>query len=181
MTPLITPAEWARSHHFSRQYAHQLIREGIIPTHKGMINKNEADRALNAHQDPARVRFKQKGENSALQNPTSDNKTVSGKLSSADLPTLLMTTRIKNFAERNKLLALEHQLKTGALIEASEVKASAFQKGRILRDRLLTIPDRLAPQFACLTDATVIYDLLSREIRQALDDLSSDDESRPSL
>lgn len=51
---IITAASWARSHGFSRQYAHQLIQAGIIPMTPQGLNKQDADKALKDYQSPQR-------------------------------------------------------------------------------------------------------------------------------
>lgn len=51
---MITASAWARSHGFSRQYAHQLIQQGIIPMTPKGLNKPEADKALHDYQSPDR-------------------------------------------------------------------------------------------------------------------------------
>lgn len=50
---LISQAEWARRHGFSRQYVHKLVRKGIIALVDGKIDPPQADAAIEAIRQPA--------------------------------------------------------------------------------------------------------------------------------
>jgi hypothetical protein len=52
------------------------------------------------------------------------------------------------------------------------VQVAAFTKGRTARDNLLNIPDRLAAQLAAESDADKVHQILTGEIRKALDELA---------
>jgi hypothetical protein len=67
---------------------------------------------------------------------------------------------------------LEYEEKTGKLVDAASVKESAFSLGRRIRDSMLNIPDRIASMLAAETDETKIRELLTGEIRNALEELS---------
>lgn len=73
---------------------------------------------------------------------------------------------------RAALLKLEIDEKTGKLVDAEAVKNAAFCKARTLRDSLLNIPDRVAPILAAENDQMKISEILTGEIRQALDELA---------
>ena len=49
---------------------------------------------------------------------------------------------------------------------------AAFTKGRTARDNLLNIPDRLAATLAAESDADKVHQILTGEIRKALDELA---------
>lgn len=68
-------------------------------------------------------------------------------------------------AEKARLEALQGR---GELVPAADVKAQAFALARQVRDALMGIPDRLAPQLAATQDARVCHHLLGEEIRVAL-------------
>ncbi|MFZ9848929.1 MAG: hypothetical protein ACO3FA_00775 [Vulcanococcus sp.] len=73
-------------------------------------------------------------------------------------------------AEKARLEALQGR---GELIPAADVKKEAFALARAVRDALMTIPDRLAPELAACTDARQVHQLLGDEIRVALRGLSN--------
>jgi hypothetical protein len=60
----------------------------------------------------------------------------------------------------------------GQLVSLEDVKKIAFARGRIIRDSMLNIPDRVSSLLADENDASKIHEILSREIREALEELS---------
>ncbi len=68
-------------------------------------------------------------------------------------------------AEKARLEALQGR---GELVPAADVRKEAFNLARAVRDKLMGIADRLAPQLAATQDARVCHHLLSEEIRVAL-------------
>jgi hypothetical protein len=87
----------------------------------------------------------------------------------SDLPTLLLKARTRTEVEKGKLLELKAKVEAGKFVDADEVKVAAFNKARIVRDALLNIASRLAPLIAAETDERACFDLIDREVRQALD------------
>lgn len=73
-----------------------------------------------------------------------------------------------------KTAKLEYERLSGKLIEADEVRRGAFETGRRVRDTILSIPDRLSPILAGLTDVNEIHRALTIELRAALEALSHD-------
>lgn len=65
-------------------------------------------------------------------------------------------------------LEREAEAAAGRLVPADRVYAEAFKTGRIVRDALLAVPDRLAAELAAENDATVVHFRLSTEIRVGL-------------
>lgn len=83
------------------------------------------------------------------------------------LPALAVSKAVRA-AYDAKLTQLQYQRESEELISALDVKAQAFALARAVRDKLLGIADRLAPQLAATQDARVCHHLLSEEIRVAL-------------
>jgi len=179
---LITQAEWARRRGFSRQYVRRLVQKGLVRLIDGKVDPAQADEALDAVREPARAVRR----TSPVQAEPAKQDTMSASRSAAsspepvsfphggDLPTLLLKTRIKIEADRGKLLELKAKVEAGKYVDADEVKVAAFNKGRVTRDNLLNIPDRLSGILAAETDAAKVHALLSAEMRQALKDLTGD-------
>ena len=67
-----------------------------------------------------------------------------------------------------ELAKLQVAQQRGELVPADEVKKTAFQVGRSVREALANLADRLSHQLAGETDPTVIHGLLSDEHRDAL-------------
>jgi hypothetical protein len=67
-------------------------------------------------------------------------------------------------AERERVELMQMK---GELIPAAEVKSEAFAMARVLRDRLMSIPDRIAPMVSGMTPRDA-HQLISEEIRNTL-------------
>lgn len=70
-----------------------------------------------------------------------------------------------------ELSRLEYEEKSGSLVSAEEVRREAFRLGRVVRDSLLNIPDRLAAELAGMTNQFQVHRRLTDEIRSALTEL----------
>ena len=71
-----------------------------------------------------------------------------------------------------KTAKLEYERLSGKLVEVDEVRRGAFEVGRRVRDSVLSIPDRIAPILAGLTDVNEIHRALTKELREALEALA---------
>ncbi len=71
-----------------------------------------------------------------------------------------------------RLAKIEFEEKTEKLISRDEVQVAAFTSGRMARDNLTNIPDRLAAMLAAEADADKVHQILTGEIRKALDELA---------
>ena len=71
------------------------------------------------------------------------------------------------------LKKIELEERQGYLLKKEDVEKDFFNVGRRVRDALLNIPDRISAELASITDTHVINDLLTVEISQALEELSS--------
>lgn len=72
----------------------------------------------------------------------------------------------------NKKLDLDQR--KGRLVDVGKVRAAWFQLVRDTRDRLLMIPDRLAGEIAAESDMRRVHAMLDRELREALQELTTD-------
>ena len=172
---LMTQADWARRHGFSRQYVTQLIKKGVVRLSDGKIDPGQADVALAAVRDPARVeRRSGSPRQDAPARPFSVDRPRDGAApaSGGDLPTLFLKTRIKSEVERARLLEIKAKVEAGKYVDADEVKVAAFNKARVVRDNLLNIPGRLAPLTAGSSDAHACFRLIDTEIRRVLEELT---------
>lgn len=87
------------------------------------------------------------------------------------VPSYLQSRAIREAYEA-RLAKLEFEIKTGRLVNADEVKVMAFNVARITRDRMMNIPDRIAPILAAMSDSHEIHKLLSAAIRLACEELT---------
>lgn len=80
------------------------------------------------------------------------------------------TRREKATASMAELLLAQ---KRGELISAREIEQAQFAIARQVRDRMLSIPDRIAAIVAAEADVHKVRELLTEEIRLALTELSN--------
>ena len=84
-------------------------------------------------------------------------------------PSFAQSRAIKE-AYNARLAKLAYEEKSGALVRTDSVKVAWFNTLRVIRDRALNLPDRLAPLLAAETDPKVVRDLLEEELRTILND-----------
>jgi hypothetical protein len=154
---LITQAEWAKRQGFSKQYVGKLISQGKIKLVDCMIDEKSANAVLQNQRDP-NLPIRRNGSNSY------ENQ--------SDMHDLLVKTKLKNEIERGKLLEAKVKTEIGQLVSLEDVKKVAFARGRIIRDSMLNIPDRISSLLATENDASKIHEILTKEIREVLEELS---------
>ncbi len=71
----------------------------------------------------------------------------------------------------SKLKELEYQQTIGKLVNADEVKKEIINMSRTVRDAYLSLPARVAPLLAPITDPLEIDRILSEEIHKILENL----------
>jgi hypothetical protein len=157
---LISQTEWAKRQGFSKQYVNKLLKNGKIKLIDGMIDEKSANAVLQNQRDP-NLPIRRNGSNSYE--------------SQSDMHDLLVKTKLKNEIERGKLLEARVKSEIGQLISAEKVRRAMFAKGRIIRDGMMNIPDRVSSLLATISDAAKIHEILSNEIREVLTELSRDD------
>lgn len=70
-----------------------------------------------------------------------------------------------------KLTQLEFEKRSGKLKSAELVNRELFALGKILKENLLNIPDRISAEIASMTDRTEVHNKLTQEIKICLNDL----------
>lgn len=68
-----------------------------------------------------------------------------------------------------RLKKLEYDEKSGKLIPADKVKADCFKAAVVVKEALLNLPIRIAPELASLTDPFEVERVLRQEIHAVLD------------
>lgn len=148
-------ADYVKKHNFTRQYVNKLVNNGTIKLHNGKVNEETADMAIAAIRQPMK---------------TSKNAT-DGMDALGNLSTVLLKTRIKSEIEKVKYLETKNKEAEKSLVSADGVRIAAFNKGRMVRDALLNIPDRVASILAKETDTNRIHEILTKEIRQIIEEI----------
>jgi hypothetical protein len=157
---LISKAAYSRLRGLSHVLVAKQVRQGLIPTVNGMIDPDAADRARAANLAGGGWGGKRDGR---AANTPADPAQAS-----------LAASRAKRAMYDAETARIEFLILTGKLVRADDVRARAFAKGRAVRDRLLSIPDRVGPIVAALDDPAEIEALLVREIEEALRPLATE-------
>jgi len=159
--PLLSLRAYARHRGVSLAAVQKAIRSGRISRNAdGLIDSERADAEWNAKTRPGQSRA-----------PLA----AAAPLEPAEAPPDgLDYFRARAIRENYlaRMAKIEFEEKTAKLVSRDEVEAAAFTRGRIVRDNLLNIPDRLAATLAAESDADKVHRLLSDEIRRALNDLA---------
>lgn len=154
---LMSQAEFARQQGFTRGYVTKLIKKGIIRLSNGKVDSVQAQQAMKANADPVSlIRSDQTTEIAPAQPGAVD----------------FVTARTMREAFRAKMAKLEYEEKSGTLTDAAKVKQDAFKAGRIIRDELLAIPDRLADVLAAEDDPATVRRIICDELELVLRRLS---------
>ncbi len=144
---LITQAEWARRQGISREAVRKQIQRGQLHLVDGKVDEIQAQKDILKNNRDKKV--------------------------SASTKELLLQAKLENEIERGRILKLERLEKEQSLISADKVKETLFRKGRIIRDAMLNLPDRVSSVVATMQDAGEIHILLTKEIRAILEELSN--------
>lgn len=80
-----------------------------------------------------------------------------------------------------RMAQLEFEQRSGNLVPKRDVEREAMRLGRKLRDALLALPNRLAPELAAETDPHTVRERLLRELHSILENLGHDDHAKPPM
>lgn len=78
-------------------------------------------------------------------------------------------SRAKKEAYEAELARLKYEQQAGILVDAEAVKKQAFKVGRMVRDGMLNIPDRVSAELAGIDDSFSVHRRLTEEIRKVLE------------
>ena len=166
----VTVREYAGHRGVTERQVRRYLADGMIPpaalSKKGrfiLIDTERADRIL----DKAVM-------SSKIVSPRTPQPQVMAQVAKKGGTSGLDFTEARKLKERYRaaLLKIELDEKTGRLVDAEQVKVAAFGKARAVRDALLNVSDRIGPILAAESDQTKVSDILTKEIRTALEELS---------
>jgi hypothetical protein len=147
----------------SRQAVLEAIKRGRLPKSARKVGEHW-------HIDPAlgKIEFA-KNVDAAKRPPRDEIVSVVG--GDDDYPDF-NESRAKREFHMAALAELDHSERSGTLVNAEEVRRSAFKLARQARDGMLNIADRVAADLAAETDAFKVHARLTKEIREALSALA---------
>lgn len=141
---LETQAAFARRRGLSRQTVSRLVKTGVILTHRGRIDPEEAIEAIAARSAPS----------------------VTTMSYSA--------ARTRHEQLRVALAELDFKEKSGAVIPVEAVQKTAFETGRRIREAMKNISPRIESILAAEPDVGRVRAILDREIDAALADMADE-------
>ena len=152
----MTQAEYARHRGKSRQYISRLAKAGVLVLRGGKVDVDASDAVLDDRPEPVSERV------AAAQADVAPAGTTFAQAKTADM------------VFKAKLRKMEFDLRTGKLVEAEIVKQRWSTILRLIVDRILAWPNRLAPEVAALTEERQVREAILREARALINDLRSE-------
>jgi hypothetical protein len=177
----LTIRAYARHRGVSHSAVRRAIKDGRISQQPdGSIDATQADRQWALRTDPTKPLNSVTGEPKHRRRPGAPPSPMGsqgagnegGNGASDRLPSNYASARAVRETYLARLSKLEYERAAGKLVDADEVRAAVFLKARSARDLIMTIPGRVAPILAALTDPAEIHDVLLKEIRRVCQELS---------
>jgi len=153
---LMTQAEYARHRGKSRQYISRLAKAGVLVLRGGKVDVGASDAVLDDRPEPVSERV------------------AAAHADVAPAGTTFAQAKTADMVFKAKLRKMEFDLRTGKLVEAEIVKQRWSTILRLIVDRILAWPNRLAPEVAALTEERQVREAILREARVLINDLRSE-------
>ncbi len=154
---LMSQAEYARHRGKSRQYISRLAKAGVLVMRGGKVDAAASDAVLDDRPEPVSERVVM-----APAEAASTGATTFAQAKTADM------------VFKAKLRKMEYDVRIGKLVEAELVKQRWSAIYRLIVDRILAWPNRLAPEVAALTDERQVREVILREARALVNELRAD-------
>jgi len=154
---LMSQAEYARHRGKSRQYISRLAKAGVLVMRGGKVDAAASDAVLDDRPEPVSERVV-----TAPAEATSSGTTTFAQAKTADM------------VFKAKLRKMEYDVRMGKLVETELVKQRWSAIYRLIVDRILAWPNRLAPEVAALTDERQVREVILREARALVNELRAD-------
>lgn len=142
------------------------IKQGRISVLKnGKIDPEVADREWENNSNPAYQYVNEEKQNTKPEESSHET-------SSRDIGVSFQQSRAIREAYEARLKKLDYDQKSGKLIPISEVQVEAFNAARLVRDRILNVPDKVIPLIAGKTNIFEMKEILKKELIKSLEVLS---------
>ena len=152
---LMSQADYARHRKVNRSHISRLAKRGILVMRGKLVDVAASDAVL----DDKPVDQVLPEAHAAMHTRVAPETSAS-----APPPGNFAQARTAEMVFRARLRKLEFETKSGKFLSADEVKVKWYTLVRQIRDKLLALPAKLAPQLAALSEAVEIRDLLDSEI-----------------
>ena len=156
---LMGQTEYARHRGKSKQWINRLAKSGVLVMRGGKIDVAASDAVLDDRPD------------------TEAEKVAAPAVSAVDSGlgvTTFAQARTAEMILRARLRKLEYDLRVGKLVEAEVVTQRWSAILRVITERVLAWPNRIAPELAAITDERRVREVVMLEARTLLDNLRVD-------
>ncbi len=153
---LMSQAEYARHRGKSRQYISRLAKAGVLVMRGGKVDFAASDAVLDDRPEPVSERV------------------VSAPAEVTPSGATFAQAKTADMVFKAKLRKMEYDQRMGKLVEAELVKQRWSAIYRLMVDRILAWPNRLAPEVAALTDELQVREAILREARGLVNELRAD-------
>ncbi len=153
---LMSQAEYARHRAKSRQYISRLAKAGVLVMRGGKVDAAASDAVLDDRPEPVSERI------------------VSAPAEVTPSGATFAQAKTADMVFKAKLRKMEYDQRMGKLVEAELVKQRWSAIYRLMVDRILAWPNRLAPEVAALTDERQVREAILREVRGLVNELRAD-------
>ncbi len=153
---LMSQAEYARHRGKSRQYISRLAKAGVLVMRGGKVDAPASDAVLDDRPEPVSERI------------------VSAPAEVTPSGATFAQAKTADMVFKAKLRKMEYDQRMGKLVEAELVKQRWSAIYRLMVDRILAWPNRLAPEVAALTDERQVREAILREVRGLVNELRAD-------
>ncbi|WP_095096617.1 hypothetical protein [Pseudomonas sp. Irchel 3A5] len=168
---ILSRTEYANTKGWSRQYVGKLAQQGrLVLTLDGKVDVEATDQYLAMTSDPSRTNTL--GKVPMVLNPQ-EREPEFPHVSPAGLPTAApdyQKARTRLAIAQAEKAETEVRHTNGELVERLVVDEAAFSSGRMVRDLLLALPAKLAPELSAMGDPWDVEKHLMHELRSALED-----------
>ena len=147
----------------SRQAVLEAIKRGRLPKSASRVGK-----VWQVDPELGRVEYRANVDMGKRRNVKSDEPESGSESEYPDFN----ESRAKREFHMAALAEMDVKEREGNLVNADQVRESAFKLARQTRDAMLNIPDRVSADLAAETDAFKVHARLTKEIREALSALA---------
>jgi hypothetical protein len=162
---LMSQADYARHRKVNRSHISRLAKRGILVMRGKLVDVAACDAVLDDKPVDQVLPEAPAAAHGRVTPEASAGAPQSGNFAQA---------RTAEMVFRARLRKLEFETKSGKFLSADEVKVKWYTLVRQIRDKLLAMPAKLAPQLAALSEAAEIRDLLDAEITAILKSLQEE-------
>lgn len=175
-------AEYARMRGWDRSYITKLQRQGrvVLSADGTLVDWAATDECIGVTSDPSKTGVQQRWAEGRAQQQMLDMASAQAGTAPAvpagaapKIESPFHQARAEREHYNSQMARLEYQWVTGLLISRPRVEDASHTIGRSLRDRVLGMAPRIAPELAAISDPWELEKQLTAALRQVLDDVAA--------